>query len=160
MEKLTECNCMDCGGDQPSHDANCEYMVTNFGLEDRDMKANPYTPDEQRVVDYIIALTDGQVGAGSDPIGFLIASHSYIQRERHRERGILKSITESFNFVAKWVERGLFDKHHTPKEALDVIAHYPGMPWKSGRWDVDHKPYASAFYTKFPKAKADAAAST
>jgi hypothetical protein len=23
-----ECNCIDCGGDQPSHSPNCEYMVT------------------------------------------------------------------------------------------------------------------------------------
>ena len=57
------------------------------------------------------------------------------------------------NFVAKWVERGLFDKMVSPKEALEVIAHYPAMPFNEGRWDVDHKPYAQAFYKAYPKAK-------
>lgn len=158
MEKLTECDCVDCGGDEPSHAVNCEYMVSEFGLLDRDMTAKPYSKDEERVVDYILHITDGTVGAGSDPIGFLIASHAFTQRERRRlvqENIVLKSIRDSFYFVAKWVERGLFDHHHTAKEALDVIAHYPGMPWKNGRWDVDHKPYASDFYKKFPKAKGE-----
>jgi hypothetical protein len=168
MEKLTECNCIDCGGTEPSHAANCEYMVTEFGLEERDLHEKPYTADEQRVVDYINLITDGAVGAGSDPIGFLLASHSYIQRERHNlitENGSLKADQETFYYLAKWVERGLFDHHHSAKEALEVIAHHPGMPWKEGRWDVDHKPYAKEFYKKFPKAKGEmeannAAAST
>jgi hypothetical protein len=121
------------------------------------MNEKPYTADEQRVVDYINLISDGAIGAGSDPIGFLMASHSYIQHERHKlitENKSLKSDQEVLYYLAKWVERGLFDvKNHTPKEALEVIAHHPGMPWKRHRWDVDHKPYASAFYTKFPKAK-------
>lgn len=157
MEKLTECNCIDCGGDEPSHAANCEYMVTEFGMEDRDMAAKPYTPDEQRVVDYIISITDGKVGAGDDPIGFLIASHAYTMRERVAEKVANQALQETVNFAAKWVERGLFDHHHSAKDALDVIAHYPAMPWKNGRWDVDHKEYASAFYKKFPKAKGEMA---
>jgi hypothetical protein len=160
MEKLTECNCIDCGGTEPSHSANCEYMVTEFGLEERDMIAKPYSAEESRVADYIVALTDGAVGAGSDPIGFLIASHNYIQLERRKlveENVLLKAVRETFYYLAKWVERGLFDHHHTPKEALNVIAHHPGMPWKEGRWDVDHKPYANAFYTEFPRAKEDRA---
>ena len=41
----------------------------------RDFEANPYTPDEQRVVDYLLEATGGIVRAGDDPIGFLIASH-------------------------------------------------------------------------------------
>jgi hypothetical protein len=126
-------------------------------LEDRDMKTKPYTPDEQRVVDYINEITEGKIGAGNDPIGFLIASHAYTMRERQTEKGVTQMLQETVNFVSRWVERGLFDQHHTAKEALDVIAHYPGMPWKEGRWDVDHKPYASAFYKKFPKAKSEEA---
>ncbi len=38
----------------------------------------PYTDDEERVVQYIMEKTDEQVGAGVDPIGFLIASHRLI----------------------------------------------------------------------------------
>lgn len=41
----------------------------------RDMDDAPYIPDEKRVVDYILQLTNDQIGGGNDPIGFLIASH-------------------------------------------------------------------------------------
>jgi hypothetical protein len=41
----------------------------------RDIANNPYTPDEQRVSDYIQEITEGMIGSGDDPIGFLIASH-------------------------------------------------------------------------------------
>jgi hypothetical protein len=60
---------------------------------------------------------------------------------------------DTINYLAKWVERGLFDKSISPKDALETIAHYPSMPFNNGRWDVDHKPYAQAFYQKFPKAR-------
>jgi hypothetical protein len=126
--------------------------------EERDFEANPYSEQENRVVDYLIGLTDGHVGAGDDPIGFLISSHGYIVQQQRESSVIIRGLKDSINFIARWVERGLFDHHHTPKEALDVIAFYPGMPWKLGRWDVDHKPYANAFYTKFPRAKEDCAA--
>lgn len=121
-------------------------------LEDRDFNEKPYTPDELRVVDYISQITDGMIGAGSDPIGFLLASHNSISQQR-RELATLKSDQQSLMFVAKWVERGMFDTLISPKDAIDTIAYYPGMPWMTGRWDVDHKPYANAFYNRFPKAK-------
>lgn len=57
-------------------------------------------------------------------------------------------------FLGKWIERGLFCKTVTAAEALSVMAHFPGMPWNSERWDVDHKPYAAAYYAKFPKTAA------
>jgi len=61
--------------------------------------------------------------------------------------------TETLMYLSKWVERGLFDSRVTPTEAMSVIAYYPSMPWKTGVWDVNHKPYAEEFYNKFPKAK-------
>lgn len=63
---------------------------------------------------------------------------------------------EALRFIGKWVERGLFCKTTSPHDALSVIAHLPNMPWNSERWDVDHKPYAEAFYKTFPKALGDA----
>ena len=54
-------------------------------------------------------------------------------------------------FLGKWIERGLFDKNVSAKDALGVMAHLPGMPWNSERWDVDHKPYAAKYYAAFPK---------
>jgi hypothetical protein len=113
---------------------------------ERDFDANPYSADELRVVEYIASLTGGTVGAGDDPISFLIASHSYTMRER-------RSMIETWNYLWRWVERGLFDRHHTPKEALNLLASYPTAPWNNGRWDVDHKDYGEAFYKAFPKAK-------
>lgn len=70
-----------------------------------------------------------------------------LQRERDQA-------VEALRFVAKWVERGVYDKTVPAADALKNIAHYPGMPWESGRWDVDHKPYAAQFYKDFPKAAA------
>jgi hypothetical protein len=122
-------------------------------IDERDFEANPYSEEERRVADYLVKLTSGQVGAGDDPIGFLMASHGFIIEQRRQQSVTIRALKDTINFIARWVERGLFDHHHTPKEALDVIAYYPGMPWKEGRWDVDHKPYANAFYTKFPRAK-------
>jgi hypothetical protein len=37
----------------------------------------PYSVDERRVCDYLVSLSDA-IGCGEDPIGFLIASHGYI----------------------------------------------------------------------------------
>lgn len=51
-------------------------------MTERDMKAKPYTPDEQRAADYLVKATKGLVGAGNDPLGFLIASHGYL-RDMH-----------------------------------------------------------------------------
>lgn len=54
-------------------------------------------------------------------------------------------------YLWKWVERALFDHSVTAMKAAKVIAHHPAAPWQNGRWDVDHKPYAAAFYRMFPK---------
>lgn len=61
-------------------------------------------------------------------------------------------LTEALCFIGKWVERGVFDKQISARESLEVIINLPGMPWNSDRWDVDHKPYAAAYYARFPAA--------
>lgn len=48
----------------------------------RDLDRDPYSTDEQRVADYLVEITGGLVGAGNDPIGFLIASHRMMVEER------------------------------------------------------------------------------
>jgi len=47
-----------------------------------DDQQREYSPDEKRVSDYIQSLTDGAIGSGDDPIGFLIASHSALLAEQ------------------------------------------------------------------------------
>lgn len=66
----------------------------------------------------------------------------------------IERLNEALFFVGRWVERGMFCSSVTASEAISCIAHYPGMPWNSQRWDVDHKPYAAAYYAKFPRTAA------
>jgi hypothetical protein len=47
---------------------------------DRDFEKNPYTPDEQRVSDYIQEVVLGLIGSGDDPIGWLI-THTRVLRD-------------------------------------------------------------------------------
>jgi len=51
-------------------------MCQAFTPDMRNFDEKPYTPDEQRVVKYLVELTNGTIGGGDDPIGFLIASHA------------------------------------------------------------------------------------
>jgi hypothetical protein len=50
----------------------------------RDIDLRPYTPDENRVAEYIVELTG--IGAGDDPIGFLMASHQELGRRMKKMR--------------------------------------------------------------------------
>jgi hypothetical protein len=54
-------------------------MLPTGDATERDFEAKPYSPDEARVAEYLFELTQGNVGAGDDPIGFLIASHRMLR---------------------------------------------------------------------------------
>lgn len=45
-------------------------------------RVREYSADEKRVSDYIQTLTEGMIGSGDDPIGFLIASHAALVADR------------------------------------------------------------------------------
>ena len=94
-----------------------------------------------------VEITAGPMRTSEHNNAALRAVFATLPRDTDRMR-------EVFNYLAKWVERGLFCEHTTPEEALKCIAYHPGLPWMKGRWDVDHKPYAEAFYKAFPKARA------
>lgn len=64
------------------------------------------------------------------------------------------AMTDDVSFIWKWIERAIYDPRISAGDALSVIAHHPCAPWKNGRWDVDHKPYADQFYKHFPQAAA------
>lgn len=64
---------------------------------------------------------------------------------------------EAWAYLWRWVERRLFEKPVNHEAALKVMLHHPSAPWNNGEWDVSHKPYAEAFYAKFPKARPSAA---
>lgn len=52
---------------------------------DRD---TPYSLDEQRVVDWLAARTNNQVGAGDDPIGFVLASYELIHTQLQQAQAL------------------------------------------------------------------------
>jgi len=65
----------------------------------RDLDTHPYTPDEQRVANWIVERTGGAAGAGDDPIGFLMASYDLL-RAQHDAR-----VTELLQANNREVER-------------------------------------------------------
>lgn len=58
-------------------------------------RTSPYSPDEQRVADWLVARTQGQVGAGDDPIGFVLASYEHIHEELAQARALVE-LCENF----------------------------------------------------------------
>ncbi len=55
-------------------------------------RTNPYTPDERRVVDHLLTITNGIVGGGEDPIGWFLASHDYAVLQRNEAWAALEEI--------------------------------------------------------------------
>lgn len=72
-------------------------------MTERDIDKLPYTADELRVVDYIRKITHDVVGAGDDPIGFIMASHSELARQRHELQGQVASYQCSATNAAKTI---------------------------------------------------------
>ena len=57
----------------------------------RDTETNPYSPDEARVAKFLVELSGGNVGAGDDPIGFLMSSYAYMSHQRGKVREAIKT---------------------------------------------------------------------
>lgn len=55
-------------------------------MQDRD---TPYTPDEQRVVNWLLTRMNNQIGAGTDPIGFVLASYEQIHSELQKAQALV-----------------------------------------------------------------------
>jgi hypothetical protein len=71
---------------------------------ERDIEKNPYTPDEQRVADYISGVTNNMIGAGDDPIAFLMASHSLLRKEHYTQKRELEIINKFLNKFGDMVD--------------------------------------------------------
>ena len=63
--------------DGPGYDYDAEQGVT--WMNERDVDKDPYSEAERRIADYISEATSGTVGAGDDPVGFLLASHALLR---------------------------------------------------------------------------------
>lgn len=57
-----------------------------------------YSADQQRVADWLIKRMDGQVGAGTDPIGFLMASYELMSDQVTNHQKLWNHCTQ---FVTK-----------------------------------------------------------
>jgi hypothetical protein len=96
---------------------------------------------------------DGECFLSTDEAKLLVAAYPALLDHIERLEAENRKHDENWRYLWRWVERGLFDSHTSPKDALEVMAHYPAAPWFNIKWDVTHKPYADAFYAKFPKAR-------
>lgn len=77
-----------------------------------------YTPDQQRVADWIFARTGGDVGGGDDPIGFLLASYAM----QHQE---LQDLRVLWDECQNWLDiNGIVsekDAWHTPEDPRALL---------------------------------------
>jgi hypothetical protein len=58
---------------------------TAIGSE-RDLDQNPYSPDEQRIAEF---LFERGAGGGDDPVGFILSSYAYLVEQRNTLREAL-----------------------------------------------------------------------
>ena len=65
----------------PGHES---YYAAKRSERRRNSPTVNYSADERRVAKYISRITHGAVGAGDDPIGFLIACHAGQATIRHK----------------------------------------------------------------------------
>jgi hypothetical protein len=93
---------------------------------ERDLDEHPYSPDEQRVVDF---LYERGAGGGADPIGFLLASYSYVVAERNEMRSCLAQGQSHFEHT----EAGVIDWKMEVERLNQIIAAYekrhPEIGW-------------------------------
>lgn len=72
---------------------------------ERNLETHPYDGHETRVSDYINEITKGVIGAGDDPVGFLIASHAtlveHIQAVPDRMAG---AVSDTLDTVVRFLE--------------------------------------------------------
>ena len=52
-------------------------------------RETPYSADEQRVADWLLARTNNQVGAGDDPIGCVLASYELIHAQLKQAQDLI-----------------------------------------------------------------------
>ena len=69
------------------------------------------TPDQQRVADHLNEITKGQIGAGDDPIGFLMASHSVLALQRKHADVLANAVwryaTGIYKITVTYVDKSL-----------------------------------------------------
>ena len=80
-------------------------------LIERDLDERPYTADERRIGEFIDTLTNGDLGWGNDPIGFLLASYSALAEERKAAKaplpeevaGLIKRLRSLGRRIGAWI---------------------------------------------------------
>lgn len=80
-----------------------------------------YTTDQQRVVDFLVERSQGAVGGGMDPIGFLIASYAYMADQLKESQS---SNTDKLHaYCLQFIRDQRIDCAETVYQSDRVIAH-------------------------------------
>lgn len=93
-------------------------------VTERDFDKRPYSPDENRVAEF---LSERGAGGGDDPIGFILASYAYVVAERNEVRAPAQSTLipagkqARFKNGKSWF--AVFDWHNDP-ESFEYRAVY------------------------------------
>lgn len=76
--------------------------MTREGLlpHERDFDTQPYSADELRIVKYLTEIAP-DIGAGDDPIGFILASHAQLVHDRKDDREEIERLREKLS-EASW----------------------------------------------------------
>jgi hypothetical protein len=73
---------------------------------ERDLDLFPYTGDELRVVEYLKKVCP-DIGAGPDPIGFLIVSYGYAVQQRNMAQKRTKEVQKELVDVTKLLNKSI-----------------------------------------------------
>lgn len=78
-------------------------------------RATPYSVDEQRVAEWLVNRMNNQVGAGDDPISFLLASYDHVHAE-------VKRLRELHDHCVKFIQENQITCAETVYQSDRVIA--------------------------------------
>ncbi|MFL5253805.1 MAG: hypothetical protein ACJ8AI_13070 [Rhodopila sp.] len=71
-------------------------MTDTQTTRERNFSANPYTSDEERVATWLRSRTP-EIGAGDDPIGFVLASYELVVSQRNELAAQVTAIRKILN---------------------------------------------------------------
>lgn len=89
--------------------------------DDTERDTRWYSLDEKRVCNYLQKITDGQVGCGPDPVGFLIASHEMFRHERDDARALAAELEERVAWLRDDVNRTTHARLDAQRERHEAL---------------------------------------
>lgn len=84
-------------------------------------RTTPYSPDEQRVADWLVARTQGQVGAGDDPIGFVLASYEMMHDQLKQAEALVDHCKTFIQEQQIYCSESVYQMDHVIENAYEFI---------------------------------------